>query len=629
MHANDGRGGGSGMRAWRALVVAGASALVLAACGGGGAAPPAGGTQAAGEHWQVVRPASQAWQAVAESNGTFVAVGAPGGIVQSTDGLNWTHHDTQRGFGWGNVVHGDAGWLILSWDGHVATSPDGVAWTLQSQALASSNGKAVTVGLAFGNGVFVVVGPTGNFSSVNGSDWSPTSGAFSFVQFGDGVFVAGISNVDGPGNDPLYVSADGRTWAAAAGTEGFSVGGLAFGNGRFMALDANGQTRTSPDGTHWTLQPPSAFPTGVPSRLAFAAGSFYAFLPGLYASTDGASWAPMPAPPGNTDSYWLGGIAGNANGLAGISASGALYGGSDAQHLSQRVAPSGGDFVAVDHRDGLFDALSNTFDPVALTSTDGRSWTATPMFPHPWNDREAPQALAHAPDGTFVATGWGEDPVIPSGDHVGAAWSADGVTWTEVGAFPGLPAWGKGIVHDGTRFVLVDELGRLAAKPSGRADWTTLGTIPLQRGQSVEGMAFGGGRYVVVGTLGLAATSQDGVHWTVAPPLGQTAEVAMHAVAWNGREFVAVGASGLVATSPDGVAWQVSPSATPTELWGVAVSAAGECVAVGWYGVAESSSDCAHWTVRTPQAWAPLFGVAAFEGGFVAVGTDGQVELSQ
>jgi hypothetical protein len=616
------------MRAWRALIAAGAGALVLAACGGG-AASPAGGTQAAGEHWQVVRPASQAWQAVAESDGTFVAVGAPGGIAQSTDGLNWTHHDTPRGFGWGNVVHGDAGWLTLSWDGHVASSPDGVDWTLQSQALVAPSGEAVTTGLAFGNGVFVVVGPTGNFSSANGSDWSSASGAFSFVRFGNGVFVAGMSSFDGSGNDPLYVSADGRTWAAAAGTEGFCVGALAFGNGRFLALDVNGQTRTSPDGTHWTLQPPS-FQMRVPSQVGFAAGSFYAFLPGLYASTDGASWAPVPAPPGIDDIYWIGGIAGNANGLAGISASGALYGGSDAQHLVQRVAPSGGNFVAVDHRDGLFVALSNGIDPVALTSTDGRSWNASPMFPHPWDDKTEPQALAHSPDGTFVATGWGDDPVIPSGGHVGAAWSADGVTWTEVGAFyESGGAWGKGIVHDGTRFVLVDEFGRVAASPTGRDGWTALGTVPLQRGQSVEGMAFGGGRYVVVGTLGLAAASQDGVRWTVAPPLGQTAEVAMHAIAWDGRKFVAAGASGLVATSADGLAWQVAPSATPTELWGIAISATGECVAVGWYGVAESSGDCAHWTVRTPAAWEPLFGVASFDGGFVAVGMDGQVELSQ
>jgi hypothetical protein len=75
-------------------------------------------------------------------------------------------------------------------------------------------------------------------------------------------------------------------------------------------------------------------------------------------------------------------------------------------------------------------------------------------------------------------------------------------------------------------------------------------------------------------------TSQDGITWTVRE---QDKDVFLNGITYGNGTFVAVGTSGAIYTSTDGVNWTFGNSGTIT-LSGV-IYGNGTFVAVGWEGV--------------------------------------------
>ncbi len=252
---------------------------------------------------------------VAYGSGRFVAVGDGGTLLQSADGVAWgevamPHDSPLRG-----VVFADSRFAVVGdtwlyewfdedgqtncWEERTSlyTSSDGVSWERQrprTQVAVQLNG------IAYGNGLFVAVGDTGDvLTSTDGVDWQyapgeqTSLGGVSCLAYGAGSFVAAGSD--------LSVSADGTNWTVTLPETGFWIRGVAYGNGRFVATgyrdEAYGNDTaavfTSTNGVAW-----SVFETEEMGSLAgvvFAQGFFVAVSEtgrGVYTSPDGQDWIP-------------------------------------------------------------------------------------------------------------------------------------------------------------------------------------------------------------------------------------------------------------------------------------------------------------------------------------------------
>jgi len=138
---------------------------------------------------------------VTYGGGTFVAVGAEGTIVTSSDGVNWTRRDSGTRKALLSVTYGNGLFVAVGENGTILTSPDGANWTQQNSGTIR-NLYSVT----YGNGLFVAVGGSIVLTSPDGVNWTqPTSEAGGWtVTYGNGLFVAVVGDT---GN--IYTSPDG------------------------------------------------------------------------------------------------------------------------------------------------------------------------------------------------------------------------------------------------------------------------------------------------------------------------------------------------------------------------------------------------------------------------------------
>ncbi len=146
----------------------------------------------------------------------------------------------------------------------------------------------------------------------------------------------------------------------------------------------------------------------------------------------------------------------------------------------------------------------------------------------------------------------------------------------------------------------------------------------------LNGLAYGGGRFVAVGFIRALLTSADGLSWTAATA-PDTGYYSANAVVWSGSQFVMVGDQDfgsplppLIATSPDGSAWTRRnwTHGFETALVDVAVGG-GKLTVVGANGRVASSSDAGlTWSTEATSGVAAFTGVAGNTGTRVAVGRD-------
>ena len=152
-----------------------------------------------------------------------------------------------------------------------------------------------------------------------------------------------------------------------------------------------------------------------------------------------------------------------------------------------------------------------------------------------------------------------------------------------------------------------------------------------------RGLAFGGGRYVAVGssystqsssfTSGFAS-SADGVSWSA---LSSGRSEALNGVAYGAGRFVAVGDAGVLWSSPDGINWALFQLPSRRSLSSVAYGG-GAFLAVGSAGTAITSSDGQSWRDislnDTNIISADVSGAKETEGGGVAYHSSGWMVLS-
>ena len=94
--------------------------------------------------------------AVSYGNGLFVAVGAGGLILTSSDGVSWTQRNSGTSSNLLGVAYVNTVFVAVGSGGTLLTSSDSANWTLR----ASGTTNDLTA-VAYGNGHFVAVGANG------------------------------------------------------------------------------------------------------------------------------------------------------------------------------------------------------------------------------------------------------------------------------------------------------------------------------------------------------------------------------------------------------------------------------------------------------------------------------------
>ncbi|MBL9127059.1 MAG: hypothetical protein JNL97_05405, partial [Verrucomicrobiales bacterium] len=360
-------------------------------------------------------------------------------------------------------------------------------------------------GLAFGRSRFVGVGNGGwILSSTDAKAWSTTYAGFrmSFnnVVSSDHGFLA-FGYADGEG--VVLTSPDGSRWSHHAVPEAAWMLDAAFADGLFVGVarvhtsNSGPLIATSTDGLRWTTLDLVSLPTVDLRGVAHGNGTWVAVGNNglILTSPDGIEWSVSDS--------------GTPRDLADI-------------------AFGGGRFVAVGHRANV---------SIALVSSDGLEWTTTLSRTNgsPTSPGNLDLDRVAAGTGGFVAIGAGSS----------ALFSVDGETWTE-------HPLGQVILRGGVAF----GDGRWAAGgfalSESRAFTTALSTSTdgmqwTNRTAGVSsatqnGIAFGDGVYVAVGSDARIARSTNGVDWSLVPHglLGYDLRRVFHV----GGRFLALGSQG-------------------------------------------------------------------------------------
>lgn len=529
---------------------------------------------------------------------------------------NWRWvNPSPAGVAWRSVAYGNGVYVVVGDDATIATSPDGVAWTLRRMSTAGMD----LVAIAFADGRFVAVGngtPSSDkaaliMTSTDGFGWTideasagAVSAKLSDVAYGNGVWVA-IGTSTGTLTSRVFVSADARTWVSqvvttlglpSAVTEG---GGrfIAYGAGRFVVF-SGGKCFTSTDGVTWVAGPFSPDGgTGVLS-LAYGGGKFFAVGTGgfsgngvVFTSSDGITWTLATTIP-----------------LAG-------------QLISVAASTAGG-AVAIPINGTYSDNASAVAGKVVYNTTDGILWTkrASAM---PIN---AGQVYAEYISGVAYAG----TQFFVLGVNGSITTSPNGSTWTRQASGPDGD-FGT-VFHDGRRFVATGTGGAVLTSNDGTA-WTQLATTTTN---SLYSTATNGTRYVAAGYGSGISSSADLVNWTAVTDTGdQGGAIAVYG---NGRFVVAPGSTSAgTRTSTDGVTWSKNPAVATREntVWGLA-SGEGSFVMITSGGSSSaanriySSTDGANWTDSTPAGLpsGTSLNSVAFGGGRFVIATLNQRTLT-
>lgn len=484
----------------------------------------------------------------------------------------------------------------------VAAGALGAGWELVSPAVVPAYPQA----LAFGNGMFVAVGYAGGvLTSPDGLVWTRrsigTAVSLETIVFAAGQFVAAGDPDRLTGEPVLFVSFDGIGWSRAHAKLPLNaiIEGLAYGNGRFVAIDLYGHSLSSTDGMEWQPGSWSAPAGDYLDAIAFGSGKFVVSsrTDRIWTSTDGIQWT-------QGSSSVSGGMSSLAFGNGLFVGGGPLARNSPLDQAVVATSPDGVKWTShalqslrsggprLTFLNGTFH-LSDGADH--LVSTDGASWQQRNF------DQRGAWILGYG-GGRYVALG-----------YLGVSFcSRDGLSWVRTGREASASLASVSFASD--RFLVFDQAqystDGIAWMPMqlahvdnrsatfGSDAWVAVGTgitrstdgqnwtvVQNQSETDFASVTYGAGRFVAVGnrswTTGAGiAYSTDGQTWT---DLSQPAGQRLRGIAYGNFGFVAVGAGGTILQSPNGVVWQVRDAHTTKELLGV-VWTGSSYVAVGGDG---------------------------------------------
>ena len=198
-----------------------------------------------------------------------------------------------------------------------ASDANNAAWTAGGTLPA---GFTTAAGIAYGNGIWAVVGGTASAaSSTTGTSWVartlPTLGAgtWSCVSYGAGQFVA-IST----GNQTTAYSTNGQTWTQGGNLPSSTTWtSVAYGNGRWVAIASGGRSvaYSLNNGATWVAATPGLPTSQTWVEIKYAQGLFVAMASASTVcaiSSNGINWYARTMP--GTSTNWISSAFGNVNG---------------------------------------------------------------------------------------------------------------------------------------------------------------------------------------------------------------------------------------------------------------------------------------------------------------------------
>ncbi|HLH55972.1 MAG TPA: hypothetical protein VKY92_20385 [Verrucomicrobiae bacterium] len=470
-------------------------------------------------------------------------------------------------------------------------------------------------------GIIVQIGALGA-EPLNQWHWRnplPTGNTITAVIYANGEFTA----LDDGGE--VLTSVDGVSWTVRSCGRVCYLGGIAYGNDRYVAVGGNyhssgggGLILTSPDGIVWTEQvlPVPATSIGPLRGVTYGNGTFVAVgqADEIFSSPDGVEWTIQAATlVSQLNFVSLYGIAyGNGTFVAvgdtwtSFSVDEPILTSPDGTNWSAVDSGIMGILPGVNFLNGAFVAVGSDISTktVILVSSDGTMWTNN-SFSSPGQARFTTVSYGA---GTYVAAG-----TALSGGAGVIYTSPDAHTWTrrKFAATSGLNATAYGV---GT-FVATGA-GTLLTSTNG-IEWTGLGSGSWT---NLAGVVYAQGEFVAVGDGGTALRSTDGLRWT-SGATGISGN--FRSIACGGGVFVATGDAGAALTSTNGVDWEEHSSGVTTDIVDVCYGN-GTFAAVTPDGDILTSSNGTQWVVQNSgAAGAYLSGVAFGPGRFVAVGALG------
>ena len=364
----------------------------------------------------------------------------------------------------------------------------------------------------------------------------------------------------------IIVSSDGRLWDLRMTSHGSSEWlDVAYGDGRFVTVGTEGMFAYSEDGIDWQT---GEFGFLFTARsVVYGAGAFVAVGDGgrIYRSEDGLEWTRQ-----------FSGLSDDIHGVA--------------------HGPSG--FVAV----GVAGRV--------LVSRRGIDWTT---------------GRAGAVDATLRDVAFADGQYVSVGDGGVVTRSPDGSDWSHVTNWQpnsssrhpqGLDL--LGVLHDGRRFMAVTDRGVL--RSTDAEGWTWVGLDAFNRIEfgtyyALADVAFGGDRYVAVGSAGRIEISEDGLTWASYGLAGGSG------IDYSGGQFIVLGwRASFVANSRDGISWSYELLQGHEVAMRQAAFAGGQYVGIGG-GRVFRSRDGTGWVHRLLDARLSLRDIDYGNGRYVAVGS--------
>ncbi len=419
----------------------------------------------------------------------------------------------------------------------------------------------------------------------------PCANSLRSVCFGGGQFVA-----VGEGGY-IYVSEDGLSWDSGRRPVSANLNRVIYANGQYVAVGDSGLILTSTDGQNWAQQ--SSGTSDQLLAVAYGNGRFVACGAAghLAISTNSTDW--------------------NATSVGGTNLSWICFG--------------NGVFVMAPITSTGYDLNSSV-----RVSADGQSWS-TQTMPLPPNC-----SLGHIHDvcfgnGVLIASVQFEKhiPYSPSAPARSYFTSSDGTNWVVAGSFllttlPGnwwkVYYWEGSCTFAGGRFFeMLHNPDSLAANEvlfaAASAQELVPQVAPPPGGFNASGLAYGNGRYVMVGPNGNLWIATNGTNWSA----GTTDRSFIRQVIRGANHYIAAGAGILV--SPDGSRFSRA-SGSPSGWVGAVGFDGSNHVAVGQAGGVWSSASGTDWAVRTSNTGSDLAAICRGPTRWIAVGSTGTIITS-
>ena len=598
-------------------------------------------------------PSANLWHSVTYGNGLFVAVSQDGTtstqVMTSPDGITWTARTEPATAGWQSVAYGNGLFTAVAASGSTTrtmTSPDGITWTDQTIPTGTTNAwRSIT----YANGMFVAMASSGTTADQIMTSGVPTvstvqnnnmyqggltvAGSIDLTSLTAGLVQSSASGVLSTITSPVSNTVFGYD-ATDNSSEYFTLGtGLTYSHSTHT-LSASG----SGSGEHIG----DSVASGAANEVLFTDGSTTLAQSANFAFTNGTnpilSVGDVLAAGHSTtiklnDSTQTIAFNAGSSSLTLQSGVSTLVGG---LRISALGGATGG--LATTSTSGGLGTLANVNVPGDVLTIDGSGnphWApvgAGVSTLGTWVDQTSANFGSGPASYNSVAYGGGKYVAVGaySSDPQAAAYSTDGVTWTQDSPSGSSGQTWASVAYGGGKFVAVSTTGHIMTSTDG-ITWT-LQTNPTIT--SLRGIAYGGGLFVAVGYNGSSSTSNvltspDGVTWTART---STEPFLWFAVTYGGGKFVAAaalsgGASGTTATmySSDGITWSNSGtfSAAMASISSIAYGGGvyvATAYAAGGASSIEYSTDGAAWTAATTPSSPAIWSSVTYGAGvFVAV----------